>query len=92
MRDQLTIPNDLPELLRSRYCAIDERRAAKFQEIVKSVNLQAEEVEKLVEIWEDHDLDNSSGAPAKTPLQVLLAEHHELGEQLFDLLDSYFLP
>jgi hypothetical protein len=92
MTGGIAIPDDLPEPLRSRYSATAERHAAKFQEIVDLVDLPAEEVEELVENWEEADIDNPSGVPAKTPLQVLLAEHHELGEELLDLLDTYFLP
>jgi hypothetical protein len=92
MTDGITIPDDLPEPLQSRYRAIDEKRAAKFQMIVVLVGLPAEEVETLVDNWEDADIHGLSGGPAKTPLQMLLAEHHELNEQLFDLLDSHFLP
>jgi len=92
MTDGITIPDDLPEPPRSQYIAIDEKRAAKFQQIVQLVDLPAEEVEELVENWEDADIDSQSGTAAKTPLQVLLAEHHELSEELLDLLDDHFIP
>jgi hypothetical protein len=88
----IVIPDDLPEPLRSRYVEISDRRAVKFQEIVALVGLPAEEVEKLLENWDAPDLDHPDDVPAKTPFQVLLAEHHALGEELLDLLDSHFLP
>ena len=85
------IPADLPEPLRSRYMEVDEKRAAVFQKIAELVALPAEEVGRLIETWEDTELESPAGALAKAPLHMLV-EHRKLSEELFSILDSYFQP
>jgi hypothetical protein len=87
----LAIPADLPEPLRSRYMGIDEKRAAIFHKPTELVALPEEEVERLIDILAATELESPAGALAKAPLELLL-EHRKLDEELFAILDGYFLP
>ena len=45
------------------------------------------ELEEHVERWSEADVDDMT-LEAKTDFQKMLAEYHELGEQLLDILDD----
>ena len=87
-----TRPGDLPEPYRSRYDELLAKREAKFTEIVAEARLPEEEVKELVDNWAETELDHLSGVALKWRLQVLLQEHHELGEQMLDILDDFSFP
>ncbi len=46
-----------------------------------------DELGELVERWSEADVDDMT-LEAKTNFQKMLAEYHELGEQLLDILDD----
>ena len=48
------------------------------------------EVEEMTEDWMKAEGENVRGIAAETPLQRLLAEHYQLGEQIMDLRDQRF--
>jgi hypothetical protein len=47
-----------------------------------------EEAEEMTENWEGADHDARGDLVADTPLQKLLAEYHELGEQILNIRDE----
>jgi hypothetical protein len=87
--DEIELPDGLPEPYRSNYVAILAMKEAKFKELQAAVGLPEYEIEELVDNWADADLDNPEGVKISTPLQALLQEHHELCEQLEDILDEF---
>jgi len=70
---------------------LEERTAAKFREIVELVRAQdptvdAEgEAEQLIEDWMEAE-DEGRPREVTTQLQLLLSEHHQISEQLWDAL------
>lgn len=48
------------------------------------------EVEEMTEDWMKAEGENVRSIAAETPLQRLLAEHYQLGEQITDLRDQRF--
>ena len=51
-----------------------------------------DEVEELLENWDGADIDSVAGVEARTPLQLVLKDCHELGEQMMDVVDEAILP
>jgi hypothetical protein len=87
--DDLRLPDDQPEPLCSEYITLENRRGAKFDEAVTWVALWVwsrraggaagvsellDEVQELVENWEDAAIGSPVGIAAQTPLQVALKD------------------
>lgn len=78
------------------------KRAAIFQQLVSAVAEQQradlsnlavrneieEETEELIENWSEADVENVNGLSADSSFQKLLAEHHELGEEILNIRDD----
>lgn len=49
-------------------------------------NQNGQTLETLIENWAQAEVDNMAGLEAKTPLEQLLKRHHDLGEDLMDVV------
>jgi hypothetical protein len=45
-----------------------------------------EALQKMIDNWAQAEVDHVSGVQAKTPLEKLLKQHHDLGEDLMDVV------
>jgi hypothetical protein len=96
----------LTEPEKEQYAELQAKRATKFDQICELVRKQLgyksldklsdqehqqviEEAEELAENWDEASLEDWN-LLARTELQRLLAEHHEIGEQIVDLQDTAF--
>jgi hypothetical protein len=82
---------------REQCATIELQRGAVFAQmaaLVREENPQDESDEALQELidnWAQAEVDDVSGAKAKTPLEKLLKQHHDLGEDIMDVVADNLL-
>lgn len=77
---------------REQCAGIERQRRVVFSQmaaLLKRENPQGESDEalaKLIDDWAQAEVDHVSGLEAKTPLEKLLKQHHDLGEDIMDVV------
>ena len=76
-----------------KQCAVIERqRQAVFDQMAALLrqedppNRGDQTLEELIDDWAQAEVDDIAGLQAKTPLEKLLKRHHDLGEDLMDVV------
>jgi hypothetical protein len=77
---------------REQCAAIERQRRAIFTQmaaLLRQDNPQDESEEGLAQMidnWAQAEVDHASNLEAKTPLEKLLKQHHDLGEDIMDVV------
>jgi hypothetical protein len=77
---------------REQCATIERQRLAIFTQMAALLrqenpqNESNEALEHLIDRWAQAEVDHVSGLEAKTPFEKLLKQHHDLGEDLMDVV------
>lgn len=79
------------DLERQQRVVFDQMASLLRQEKPQDQGKGDDPLDRMIEDWAQAEVDQLSGAKATTPLQKLLKQHHDLGEDILDVVAENLL-